>query len=54
MTQFLIYSYFVNSVEEFYPHETLSISMDLLSSLTSLIRCHISTFNVYKTLIKLH
>jgi hypothetical protein len=54
MTQFPIYPYFGNSAEEFHPHETLSTPMKLLSSLTSLIRCHISIFNAHKILMKLH
>jgi hypothetical protein len=39
---------FENSVEEFYEDETLSAPIKLLSSLTSLIRCHISIFNAMK------
>jgi hypothetical protein len=54
MTQFSTHLYFKNSAEEFYGDETLSTAMKLLSSLTSLIRCHISTFNAHETLIKLH
>jgi hypothetical protein len=54
MTQFPTYPYFGNSVEEFHPHKTLSTPMKLLSSLTSLTRCHISIFNAHKTLMKLH
>jgi hypothetical protein len=54
MTKFSTHSYFRNSAEEFHPHETLSTPMKLLSSLTSLIRYHISTFNAYKTLMKLY
>jgi hypothetical protein len=54
MIQFLTHPYFGNSAEEFHLHETLSISIKLLSSLTSLIQCHISTFNADKTLMKLH
>jgi len=54
MAQFLIYLYFTNSAEEFYGDETLSTPMKLLSSLSSLIQCHISIFNVHETLIKLH
>jgi hypothetical protein len=54
MTQFPIHLYFGNSAEEFYGDETLSTPMKLLSSLTSLIRCHISTFNDHKTRMKHH
>jgi hypothetical protein len=43
---------FENSAEEFYPHETLSTLMKLLSSLSSLIRCHISIINAHETLMK--
>ena len=32
MIQFLTQQYFENSAEEFYPHETLSTPMKLLSS----------------------
>jgi hypothetical protein len=53
MTQFPTHSYFVNRAEEFHLYETLSTPMKLLSSLTSLIRYHISIFNTYKTLMKL-
>jgi hypothetical protein len=41
-----------NSAEEFHPHETLSIPMKLLLSLSLLIWCYISIINVHKTLIK--
>jgi hypothetical protein len=54
MTQFSTHQYFRNSAEEFHPHETLFTLMKLLSSLTSLIWCHISTFNVHETLMKLY
>jgi hypothetical protein len=54
MTQFPTHPYFGNSAEEFHGDETLSTPMKLLSSLTSLIRCHISTFNAHETLMKLH
>jgi hypothetical protein len=47
-------SYFRNSAEEFHSHETLSTPMKLLSSLSSLIRCHISIFNCHETLMKSH
>ena len=43
--------YFENSVEEFHSHKTLFTLMKLLSSLFSLIRCHINLFNVHKTLM---
>jgi len=33
ISQFATYPYFGNSAEEFHPHETLSTSMKLLSSL---------------------
>jgi hypothetical protein len=42
---------FGNSAEEFHPHETLSTLIKLLSSLSSLIWCHISIINVHKTLM---
>jgi hypothetical protein len=54
MTQFPTHPYFGNSAEEFHGDETLSTPIKLLSSLTSLIRCHISIFNAHKTLMKLH
>jgi hypothetical protein len=54
MTQFSTHPYFGNSAEKFYGDETLSTPIKLLSSLTSLIRCHINTFNARKTLMKLH
>jgi hypothetical protein len=44
--------YFVNSAEEFHPHETLLTLIKLLLSLSSSIRCHISLFNTHKTLMK--
>jgi hypothetical protein len=50
MTLLPMHSYFENSAKEFHPHKTLSIPIKLLSSL--LIRCHISLFNAYETLIK--
>jgi hypothetical protein len=45
---------FGNSAEEFHPHKTLSTPMKLLSSLSSLIWCHISIINAHKTLMKPH
>jgi hypothetical protein len=45
---------FGNSTQEFHPHETLSASMKLLSSLSSLIWCHITVINAHETLIKPH
>jgi uncharacterized membrane protein YbaN (DUF454 family) len=47
ITQFSTHQYFGNSAEEFYLHKTLSTRMKLLLSLTSLIRCHTSTFNAH-------
>ena len=44
------YPYFENSAEEFYPHETLSIPIELLSCLSSLRQCHVSIFNAHETL----
>ena len=52
MAKFPIHSYFRDSAEKFYEDETLSTPIKLLLSLCSLIQCHISIFNVYKTLIK--
>jgi hypothetical protein len=49
---FLTDSDFRNSAEEFYGDETLSTFMKLLSSLSSLIWCHISIINAHKTLMK--
>jgi hypothetical protein len=54
MLQFPTHLDFRNSTEEFHHHETLSASMKLLSSLSSLIWCHISIINVHKTLMKSH
>jgi hypothetical protein len=53
MSLFLKNLDFENSAEEFRPHETLSTLMKLLSPLSSLIWCHISIINIYKTLMKL-
>jgi hypothetical protein len=50
MAQFSTHSYFGNSAEEFYPHETLSTPMKLSLSLLSSIQCHVSIFNAHKTL----
>jgi hypothetical protein len=52
MSQFSTHPYFENSAEEFHPYETLSTLIKLLSSLSSLIRCHISIFNAHETLMK--
>jgi hypothetical protein len=43
-------TFFKNSAEEFYPHETLSTPMKLSSPLSSSIQCHVSVFNVHKIL----
>jgi hypothetical protein len=51
---FPTHSDFRNSAEEFYPHETLSTPIKLLSSLSSLIWCHISIINAYEILMKPH
>jgi hypothetical protein len=50
ISQFSTHLYFGNSAEEFYPHETLSAPMKLLSSLSSLTQCHVSIFNAHETL----
>jgi hypothetical protein len=52
MSLFSTHPDFTNSAEEFYPHETLSTPMKLLSSLSSLIWCHINIINTHKTLMK--
>ena len=52
MTLLPMHPYFENSAEEFHPRESLSTPMKLLSSLSSPIRCHISLFNAYETLMK--
>jgi hypothetical protein len=49
MSLFLTHSDFENSAEEFYPHESLFTPIKLLSSLSSLIWCHISIINAYET-----
>jgi hypothetical protein len=54
MSLFPTHPDFENSAEEFHRDETLSTPMKLLSSPSSLIWCHISIINAYKTLIKLH
>jgi hypothetical protein len=54
MIQFPTHLYFKNSAEEFYRDGTLSIFMKLLSSISSLIQCYISIFNVHETLKKLY
>jgi hypothetical protein len=54
MSLFPTHPDFGNSAEEFHPHETLSTPMKLLSSLSSLIWCHISIINAHKTLMKLY
>jgi hypothetical protein len=48
MSQFSTHSYLGNSVEEFYPHKTLSIAIKLLSSLSSSIKCHVNIFNAHE------
>jgi hypothetical protein len=52
MLLFLIHLDFKNSAEEFYPRETLSTPMKLLSSLSSLIWCQINIINTHETLMK--
>jgi hypothetical protein len=52
MSLFSTHLDFENTAEEFHPHETLSAPMKLLSSLSSLIWCHISIINVHETLMK--
>jgi hypothetical protein len=54
MSLFLTQPDFENSTEEFYSNETLSTLVKLLSSLSSLIWCHISIINAHKILIKPH
>jgi uncharacterized membrane protein YbaN (DUF454 family) len=39
--------YFGNSVEEFYPHKTISTRMKFSLSLSSSIQCHVSIFNAH-------
>jgi hypothetical protein len=53
MSLFSTYSNFGNGAEEFHPHKTLSTPMKLLSSLSSLIWCHISIINAYETPLRL-
>jgi hypothetical protein len=54
MSLFPTHPDFGNSAEEFHGDETLSTPMKLLSSLSSLIWCHISIINAHETLIKPH
>jgi hypothetical protein len=54
MSLFLTHPDFRNSAEEFHPHKIFSTPMKFLSSLSSLIRCHISIINVHETLMKPH
>jgi hypothetical protein len=54
MTLLPMHPYFRNSAKEFYPDETLSTPMKLLSSLSSSVQCHISLFNAHETLTKPH
>lgn len=53
MSQFLTPSYFGNNAKEFHPYKILSTLIKHLLSLSSLIQCHISAFNIYKTLLRL-
>jgi hypothetical protein len=54
MSLFSTHPDFGNSAEEFHGDETLSTLIKLLSSLSSLIWCHISIINAYETLMKPH
>jgi hypothetical protein len=54
MSLFPTHPDFGNCAEEFHLHETLSAPIKLLSSLSSLIWCHISIINAYETLMKPH
>jgi hypothetical protein len=52
MAQLPTHSYFENSAEEFHSHETISALMKV-SSLSSLMQCHVNTFNAHETLIEI-
>jgi hypothetical protein len=54
MSLFPTHPDFGNSAEEFHLHETLSTPKKLLSSLSSLIWCHISIINAHETPMKPH
>jgi hypothetical protein len=51
-----MYSYFKNCAEEFYPHESLSTPIKVLSYLSLSIQCYISilmSIKFYATLIEI-